>query len=123
MPSCLSLKCHWHVFGTLIPFLTLPSFFLAIYNPILTHYFFFCELSPEYINFSLFPIHTLLQATILNYCSPHLIILYSIVPLQSTIHMAATLTFLKCNHNNVMLCIKPPRLTLSRIKTSMALRL
>lgn len=100
---------HWHVFGTLISFLTLPSFFLAINNPMLTHYFFSSELSPEYINFSLFPIHTVFQATILNYCSTHLIILSSIAPLQSTIHMAATLTFLKCNHKMLCSCIKPSR--------------
>lgn len=103
----MSLACIWYI-NTFLDLALFLSF--HIQSKINSLLLFPCELSPEYIYILLLfsPFTTLFQATILNYCSPHSIIIYSIVPLQSTIHMAATLTFLKCNHNNVMFCINHP---------------
>lgn len=65
---CLSLKFHWHIFGTLIPFLTLPCSFPPIVNLSLPLPFvsFFSELFPECLNFSLFLIHHPIPSNLLE---------------------------------------------------------
>ena len=98
--------------GTLILFFTLSSPFPAISNPLLaliSLHQFYCLNYLLNISTSLhFQFTTLFQATILDYRNIYLTILLNstIAPLQSIIRMAATLTFIKCNHHNVMLLPK-----------------